>query len=249
MITNEREYRITRAQARDLERALAEEDRGFVPDGVHPTLAAAAREGLRGEVDELKRQLNEFDQLRSGRKRIWEVESLGKLPEVIIQARISAGMTQKLFADQLQVKEQQVQRYESSRYHGVSLERIEQAAVAAGLQFQIACWRVLPQEERVSSTWVQIAGTWQPNTNVLTHGASTTGFQLRPNPGSVVTDFAFVNSLKAGGNVVIDSSYLSSFTANENSAGVVAPLARGSVVPARERLGMDANRRDLEVAR
>ncbi len=249
MITNEREYRITRAQTRELERALEEVRQGPVPEDIHPTLAAAAREGLRGELDELKRQLDEFDQLRSGRKRTWVVESLGKLPEVIIQARIAAGMTQKQFADQLEVKEQQVQRYESTRYHGVSLERIEQAAVAAGLQFQIGCWRALPQDERHSSSWFSLAGTWQPIANVLSHSELQIGFQTSPDIVSAANDPALLNSLKAGGNVVINFSNLPNLTANDKSVIWGLPQTRGSQIPVREPLGMEANRRDLQVAR
>jgi transcriptional regulator with XRE-family HTH domain len=140
MITNEREYRVTRAQVRELELALESESHRSTPQGVDPFLAAAAREALRGELDELKAQLEEYDQLKSGQKKSWLVDSIGKLPEVIIQARVAAGMTQRVFAETLHVKEQQVQRYEATKYHGVSLERIEQAADAAGLRCQVFAW-------------------------------------------------------------------------------------------------------------
>jgi transcriptional regulator with XRE-family HTH domain len=249
VITNEREYRITRAQARDLERALAEGERGPVPDDIHPTLAAAAREALRGELDELKRQLEEFDQLRNGRTRHWVVESLGKLPEVIIQARIAAGMTHKQFADRLEVKEQQVQRYESSRYHGVSLERLEQAAVAAGLQFQISCWRALPERERLSSTWSPIVGTWQPTANMLTSSLFSGGIQRGEDFVSVANDPPLLNSLAAGGNVVINFSTPGNLGGNDRPLAWGVPQTRGAMVPVRERLGMEANRQELEVAR
>ncbi len=248
MITNEREYRITRAQARELERALEEGQQGPVPEDIHPTLAAAAREGLRGELDELKRQLEEFDHLRNGRKRIWVVESLGKLPDVIIQARIAAGMTQKQFADQLQLKEQQVQRYESTRYHGVSLERIEQAGVAAGLQFQIACARALPQGETLSGQWSILTEALLPINYAFERGISVIGSQTNVDFASVAPDVASLNAFNVGGNVVINYSNSGRLAPSDKVAALSGSQIRPSVTASRERLGMDANRSDIEIA-
>jgi len=77
-----------------------------------------------------------------------DVESLTALPEALIRARIAAGLTQKELAVRLGLKEQQVQRYESTRYHGVSLERTQ--AVVDALGVRIREHLTLPTDEKAS---------------------------------------------------------------------------------------------------
>ncbi len=140
MITNEREYRITRAQIRELQHGLSNLEAQEPRDGVHPALAEASRHALRDQIRELEEAVTEFELLKTGGKRSWVLESLGSIPDTIIQARIASGMTQRALAEQLGVKEQQVQRYEATHYRGVSLDRIEQVVAATGLQVRIFAW-------------------------------------------------------------------------------------------------------------
>lgn len=51
-------------------------------------------------------------------------EIVDQLPEVLIEERKRSGVTQKQIADRLGLKEQQIQRYESTRYQSASLKRI-----------------------------------------------------------------------------------------------------------------------------
>lgn len=132
MIANEREYRITGAAARRLEDALAHvEDRSAERP---PLLQKAMRQSIESELDVLRRQLAEYDALQGGKIAVLELASLRELPEALIRARIAAGLLQKDLAARLGLKEQQIQRYESTRYAGVSLERIQAVADALGLQ-------------------------------------------------------------------------------------------------------------------
>jgi HTH-type transcriptional regulator / antitoxin HipB len=50
--------------------------------------------------------------------------SIEDLPKVLIQKRISLGMTQKELAAKLGIKEQMVQRYESNGYESISYNRL-----------------------------------------------------------------------------------------------------------------------------
>lgn len=134
MIANEREYRITRAAARRFEDALAHVgDRGTERP---PLLQKAMRESIESELEVLRQQLAEYDALRSGKIAVLELDSLRELPEALIRARLAAGLTQKDLAARLGLKEQQVQRYESTRYAGVSLDRIQAVADAVGVKIQ-----------------------------------------------------------------------------------------------------------------
>ena len=92
------------------------------------------RESLESELEILREQLAEYEALRSGRIAVLELDSLTALPDALIRARIAGGLTQKELATRLGLKEQQIQRYEATRYAGVSLERIQAVAEALGVK-------------------------------------------------------------------------------------------------------------------
>ena len=60
MIKNERQYRITRAQAEKFERALAELLTNPDTPDVHPVLQKAQVEALRSQLGDLKAELEEY---------------------------------------------------------------------------------------------------------------------------------------------------------------------------------------------
>jgi transcriptional regulator with XRE-family HTH domain len=55
---------------------------------------------------------------------------IDKLPEMLIEERQRLGLTQRDVAEKLGMKEQQIQRYESTRYQSASLRRIREIAKA-----------------------------------------------------------------------------------------------------------------------
>jgi transcriptional regulator with XRE-family HTH domain len=134
MIKNEREYRITRAQAAKLEQALVELDRAGSEERLHPLLEKAQRESLQSKMDDLREQMTEYEALRSGGRSVISLDSLEELPQALIQARIAARLSQAQLAEKLGLKEQQVQRYEATDYAGANLERLGQVIDALGLR-------------------------------------------------------------------------------------------------------------------
>lgn len=60
MITNQRQYLNTQAQAERFRQALAAPDL----EGLHPKAAKAMRDGLRSQLDDLETELGEYDVLR-----------------------------------------------------------------------------------------------------------------------------------------------------------------------------------------
>jgi HTH-type transcriptional regulator/antitoxin HigA len=129
MITNEVQYRATRAHverfeqaARNLEDALAE-DRGN-------KLLRLELDAVRSQADDLRDEIAEYEHLRSGSVSSLEARSLSELATLLIKARIARGWTQRQLADALGIAEQQVQRYESTEYRSASLARICDVATA-----------------------------------------------------------------------------------------------------------------------
>lgn len=131
MIANERQYRTAKLEAERFEEAIAVSD--LENSGTHPRLRQAMREGLESELHQLREQIAEYEALRGGQVREIEVRSLDELPDALIRARIAAGLTQRELAERLGLPEQQVQRYEATRYAGASLTRIQEVTRALGI--------------------------------------------------------------------------------------------------------------------
>ncbi len=134
MITNERQYRITKEEAEKFAAALEREEGGATH--LDPLLRTAMREALESQLQELREELADYEAVRTGQVRVLELASLRDLPEALIRARLAAGLTQKGLAERLKLKEQQVQRYEATRYTGVRWERLQAVADALGVQLQ-----------------------------------------------------------------------------------------------------------------
>ncbi|MGH2781719.1 MAG: helix-turn-helix domain-containing protein [Thermoleophilaceae bacterium] len=134
MITNERQYRITKAELKKFEEALAEQRKRDAGEDVDPRIHAAMGGALKSEADELRRQLRAYEDLREGRVRSRTLQSLSELPTALIEARIASRVTQKTLAARLGVAEQQVQRWEATSYSGVSVGRVQEVADALGVR-------------------------------------------------------------------------------------------------------------------
>lgn len=134
MITNERQYRISRAELKRFEEALAAQSSAGPRPGVHPRIHQAMLDGMTSQRDELREELERYDDLRSGRVAQRTLTSLRELPIALIEARIAARLTQRELAERLGVPEQQVQRWEANSYSGVGIERLQEIADALQLQ-------------------------------------------------------------------------------------------------------------------
>ena len=138
MIKNERQYRITKSQAQRFEQALAQTkaspaDRDITGQAVHPLLRKAEEDALRSQLEDLRGQLREYEDLAKGGQETFASHSFEDLPTVLIQARIAAGLSQKELAERLGLKEQQVQRYEATGYSSASMDRVRAVIRALGV--------------------------------------------------------------------------------------------------------------------
>jgi DNA-binding Xre family transcriptional regulator len=93
------------------------------------------RDGARSQLAELEEQLAEYDALRAGKVVSFKVDSFTGIGEALIKARIVRNLTHKALAERMDLAEQQIQRYEATRYAGVSVERLQ--AVANALKLRV----------------------------------------------------------------------------------------------------------------
>jgi ribosome-binding protein aMBF1 (putative translation factor)/adenylate kinase family enzyme len=136
VIKNERQYRITKSQAEKFENAIGDLESARADPRVHPKLRQAQIDALRSQWTELHEELEEYESLRSGKRRVLQLRSFGDLPRALIQARIASGMSQEDLASRLGIKPQQIQRYEATDYLSASLSRVSEVVQTLGVQVQ-----------------------------------------------------------------------------------------------------------------
>jgi ribosome-binding protein aMBF1 (putative translation factor) len=140
MIKNERQYRITKAQAHRFEQALTD-----LADGAedkkqeNQILFEAQRSALESQLDDLREELTEYEALTihgNDEPLVFELNSLEALPLALIKARIATKLSQKDLAERLGLKEQQIQRYEATEYASANLARVIEVSQVLGMKLQ-----------------------------------------------------------------------------------------------------------------
>jgi ribosome-binding protein aMBF1 (putative translation factor) len=130
VITNERQYGISKTELQRFEGAVGKYTPG---EEVDPRMREVMDDALRGQAETLRDEIKHYEDLRDGRINKRELGSLRDLPTALIEARIAAGLTQKALGERLEVKEQQVQRWETNLYSGVGVDRLQEVADALGM--------------------------------------------------------------------------------------------------------------------
>ncbi len=135
MIRNERQYRITKTHIAKLDQALVEltQPTNEVKN-IHPLLLKAEQNGIRSQIADLRTELMEYEKLKEGKYTIPTLDQFTEFPLVLIKARIAKRLTQKELAERLGLKEQQIQKYESTEYASASLSRVREVAEALGIK-------------------------------------------------------------------------------------------------------------------
>jgi len=133
MITNEVQYRATKAHLERFEQAAANL---AAQEGKPNRLRQLELDAVNAQADDLRAELADYEQLRSGQVSTFTAATLAELATVLVKARVARGWTQRQLADALGVAEQQIQRYEANGYRSTSLARLCDIADALGVQVE-----------------------------------------------------------------------------------------------------------------
>lgn len=159
MITNERQYKITKAQRVKFQEAIESFDIESTEAKTNSILLAKAElDALTSEMEVLTDQIKEYETLKAGAFTELKADSLEDLPIVLIKARIIRGMSQKQLAEKLGLKEQQIQRYESERYVSANLKRL--IAIASALEINISELATVRDKNETKDTKPQNVLSW-----------------------------------------------------------------------------------------
>ena len=136
MIKNERQYRITKAQAQKFHAALRQLQANAAESvSLHPRLRQAEADALQSQWASLQAEIDDYEALLNGQQKSFSLSSFDELPVALIKARIASGLSQRELAGRLGLKEQQIQRYEATEYASASLSRV--SAVIQALNVQV----------------------------------------------------------------------------------------------------------------
>jgi HTH-type transcriptional regulator/antitoxin HigA len=100
-------------------------------------VALAVIDALRMQIEDLEREISEYDDLKEGRLFSFGAKDLDSLGEIVTKARIACGLTQAELGEILGMTQQQVQRYERDGWQKISLWRLAEAADALGLDLSV----------------------------------------------------------------------------------------------------------------
>lgn len=130
MIKNEREYKITKASLAKFEQALALVAKLRQNSAQDSAKLKLQEDAGRSMLNELQEQIQEYEQLKSGKFDLTMLDGIDSLPSSLIRARIAVGWTQRELAKRLGTTEQQIQRYEATNYESASFRKISEIADA-----------------------------------------------------------------------------------------------------------------------
>ena len=136
MIRNDKEYRHTKERFSELEAELQGLSSVRHSAG-RDDVASAVVDALRMQIEDLEREISEYEDLKEGRLLSFGAEDLDTLGELVTKARIACGLTQAELGELLGMSQQQVQRYERDGWQKISLWRLAEAAGALGLDVNI----------------------------------------------------------------------------------------------------------------
>jgi transcriptional regulator with XRE-family HTH domain len=130
MIKNDKQYQVTRSRRKDFQEALVQ----LETIEMDPLLRELQTNAIRSQIESFDAEIAEYDELKKGKCRYIEIASFSQVSEALIKARIGTGLTQAELAARLEMKEQQIQRYESSDYAAASMARLTEVASVLGMR-------------------------------------------------------------------------------------------------------------------
>jgi DNA-binding XRE family transcriptional regulator len=138
MIKNEQQYQHSLDWLQRFEQSIASLDSNEHLKA-EPERWKLHRDSHQSQVDELKSEITEYERLINcdiSKPLKIKVDSLNKLPNALIKARIAAKISQQELADILGIDEQRVKEYEDTDYQCASFVEILEVSTALGVEFE-----------------------------------------------------------------------------------------------------------------
>lgn len=155
MIKNERQYCVTKDQVQKFEQSLTKLTKcSEEAKQVDTLLWQAKKAAIESQLDDLRDEIKEYERLAkspSNKPIVLVKGSIEALPKALIAARIAAKISQKELAEQLGLKEQQIQRYEATNYASANLARVIKVSQALGIKLPSIRRMVVGKSKKLKS--------------------------------------------------------------------------------------------------
>ncbi|MDJ1169709.1 MULTISPECIES: hypothetical protein [Roseofilum] len=145
MIKNQQEYEITQEWIDKLQKSIADLECSTELKMHNPQKWQLNQEALHYQVEQLQSEIAEYESLTYAHPHQpiqVTVESLTKLPDVLIKARIAAQLTQEELASLLNIEPERIYDNEDSHYRECSFMEIVEVATVLGVSLQQAIMQV-----------------------------------------------------------------------------------------------------------
>lgn len=134
MIKNEKQYKISKNRLAEIEKNVAAKK----SKAATGSKEEGALISLQMFSNSIKEEIKQYESLKRKKASLKKQVSLMQLPQVLIEHKITKGLTQKQFAQILGIKEQQLQRYEAENYKSVSFGRLLDYIEKANIKIKLA---------------------------------------------------------------------------------------------------------------
>jgi ribosome-binding protein aMBF1 (putative translation factor) len=147
MVKNEKQYKITQRKLRELNEQIASTVNDKNKNPLRNQLIIAT---LNSNKKELEHELFTYESLKKSKRGILKERLISELPSMITEFKIMSGLTQKELAEQLGLKEQQLQRYEADNFKRVTFKNLLRFFDLIGLEIRIKETRMSRTNQRQS---------------------------------------------------------------------------------------------------
>lgn len=125
MIRNDQEREVASGRLAELD-AEIEELAGRPLGAASPSGSIA---DLVGQAEDLRAQVNRYEQLKAGEITHFEVEDLAMFGEALVEARVARGMEEGRLAAAVDVSPEEIERYERNRYRDAPFQLVSEVVL------------------------------------------------------------------------------------------------------------------------
>lgn len=148
MIKNEKQYRISKRKLKEINEHIDKTTKETEKNPLRNQLILAS---LNSSKNEIENDILLYESLKKNKQGVLKERLIAELPSVITEYKIVSGLTQKEFAKMLGIKEQQLQRYESESFKGVTFRNLLKFLDIIGLEIKIKEARMTRTHSRLSN--------------------------------------------------------------------------------------------------
>ena len=130
MIRTDAEYAQARSRLLDERKRLAEHEASMKEAGLDLAQLKRAMDPLRSFTLQLEEEVETYERMQRGS--FEPITNLAGLGQLLVGARIFAGISQRELAKRLEVHESQVSRDERNEYRGITVDRATRILEAIG---------------------------------------------------------------------------------------------------------------------